>query len=120
MEARMSVADIAKTFTEALRTGNSAAAEALWSDDIVSIENMDGPMKEMRGREAVHGKGVWWFANHEVHSFETVGPFVNGDAFALVFKVDMTVKESGQRMQMEEVGLYTVRGGKIAEERFFT
>ena len=32
--------------------------------------------------------------------------------------MDVTVKESGQRMQMDEIGLYTVRDGKIAEERF--
>jgi ketosteroid isomerase-like protein len=31
----------------------------------------------------------------------------------------MTNKESGQRMKMEEAALYTVRDGKIAEERFF-
>lgn len=31
----------------------------------------------------------------------------------------MTPKESGQRTQMDEVGLYTVRNGKIVEERFF-
>jgi ketosteroid isomerase-like protein len=54
-----------------------------------------------------------------VHGFETSGPYVNGDQFALRFKIDVTPKASGQRTQMEEVGLYTVRDGKIAEERFF-
>jgi hypothetical protein len=33
---------------------------------------------------------------------------------------DMTVKATGQRMQMVEVGLYTVQGGKVVEERFFS
>ena len=41
------------------------------------------------------------------------------DRFALRFLIDVTPKESGKRMQMDEVGLYTVRGDKIVEERFF-
>jgi len=36
----------------------------------------------------------------------------------LRFHLDVTQKASGQRMQMEEVGLYTVRDGKVVEERF--
>jgi ketosteroid isomerase-like protein len=43
---------------------------------------------------------------------------VNGDQFALRFHLDVTQKASGQRMQMEEVALYTVREGKVVEERF--
>ena len=33
--------------------------------------------------------------------------------------MDMTVKETGARMKMDEVGVYTVKDGKIVEERFF-
>ena len=115
----MTTADIAKEFTATLKAGKFEEAERFWSDDVVSIEAMDGPMKEARGKAAVHAKGEWWTANHEVHNFETSGPFVNGDQFALRFLIDVTPKESGKRTQMDEVGLYTVRGGKIVEERFF-
>jgi ketosteroid isomerase-like protein len=115
----MSTADVAKEFTAALKAGKFEDAEKFWSDDVVSIEAMDGPMKEAKGRAAVHAKGEWWTANHDVHSFEASGPFVNGDQFALRFAIDVTPKESGQRTKMDEVGLYTVRGGKIVEERFF-
>jgi ketosteroid isomerase-like protein len=31
----------------------------------------------------------------------------------------MTNKQSGQRMTMDEIGVYTLKNGKIAEERFF-
>ena len=47
------------------------------------------------------------------------GPFVNGNQFILRFSVDLTVKETGARMTMDETGLYTLKDGKIAEERFF-
>jgi hypothetical protein len=33
--------------------------------------------------------------------------------------MDITVKETGQRHTMDEVGLYVLKNGKIAEERFF-
>ena len=114
----MSTADVAKKFTDALKTGKFEDAEKLWSDDIVSLEAQDGPMKEARGRAAVHAKAEWWFSNHEIHKFETSGPFVNGDQFALHFSMDITQKASGNRIQMDEVGLYTVRDGQVVEERF--
>ena len=115
----MSTKDIAEKFTAALTAGKFADAESFWSEDVASFEAQDGPMKEIRGRANVHAKGEWWTANHDVHGFEAFGPYVNGDQFALRFKIDVTAKASGQRMQMEEVGLYTVRDGKITEERFF-
>jgi ketosteroid isomerase-like protein len=115
----MSTADIAKEFTAALKAGKFEDAERLWSDDVVSIEAMEGPMKEAKGRAAVHAKGEWWTNNHEVHQFEVSGPFMNGEQIALRFTIDVTPKETGQRTKMDEVGLYTVRGGKIVEERFF-
>ena len=115
----MSTAEIAKKFTAALKSGNFVEAESFWSDDVASVEAFDGPMKEIRGRDKVHAKSAWWTANRDVHGFEAFGPYVNGDQFTLRFKIDVTPKASGQRTQMEEVGLYTVRNGRIAEERFF-
>ena len=41
------------------------------------------------------------------------------DRFALIFDMDVTNRETGQRMQMREVGLYTVADGKIVREEFF-
>jgi ketosteroid isomerase-like protein len=115
----MSTTEVAKKFTDALKAQTFADAEALWSDDVVSIENMDGPMARLEGKAAVHGKGEWWFGAHEIHSYSAEGPFVNGDRFAVFFRIDVTNKESGQRTQMDEVGLYKVANGKVIEERFF-
>jgi ketosteroid isomerase-like protein len=115
----MRTADLAKEFTAALKAGDFAKAESFWSDDVVSYEPQEGPMREVRGREAVHGKGEWWTANNEVHRFETHGPFLNGDQFALRFEMDITAKQTGERTTSDEVAVYTVRDGKIVEERFF-
>ena len=114
-----SIEEIARDTVELNRANKAEeAGERHWADDVVSIEAMDGPMARVQGKDAVKGKGDWWFANHEIHSVTADGPWINGDQFAVRYGMDVTVKESGQRMQMDEIGLYTVRDGKIAEERF--
>ncbi|TIO37785.1 MAG: ester cyclase, partial [Mesorhizobium sp.] len=35
------------------------------------------------------------------------------------FTFDVTPKSTGERVKMDEVGLYTVKNGKISEERFY-
>lgn len=115
----MTTQELAQAFTELLKQGKGdEAGKTYWSDDIVSMEAMEGDMAVLKGRKAVEGKGAWWFANHEVHAMSAEGPYVHGDQFAVRFSMDLTPK-GGQRIKMDEVGLYTVKGGKIVEERFF-
>ncbi|RUU80538.1 nuclear transport factor 2 family protein [Mesorhizobium sp. M7A.F.Ca.MR.362.00.0.0] len=116
----MTIAEIAKDFTELLKQGdNEAAAEKYNADDIVSLEAMAGPMAIANGKEALKQKGQWWQENNEVHGGSVEGPYVNGDQFAVRFKFDITPKATGERVTRDEVGLYTVKNGKITEERFY-
>lgn len=95
------------------------AAAKYWADDVVAVEPMEGPMARLTGRAAVKSKTDWWNNTHAIHSAISHGPYVNGEQFAVRFVLDVTNNENGQRMQMDEVGLYTVKNGKIVEERFF-
>ena len=52
------------------------------------------------------------------HNVKVEGPYVHGDQFVVRFKMEVTPKGK-QRMNLDEVGLYTVQNGKIVEERFF-
>jgi ketosteroid isomerase-like protein len=116
----MTTREVAEAFAALCKEGrHEEAGTRFWAGEIVSIEAMDGPMAVCRGLAAVKAKTEWWVANHEVHGGSTQGPFVNGDSFALIFELDVTAKATGQRMQMKEVGLYTVAKGKVVEERFF-
>lgn len=116
----MSIQAIADDFTALCKAGEfDAAGEKYWADDVVSLEKGEGDMARAEGLAAVRGKGEWWAANHEIHGFEAEGPFVNGDQFAVIFRMDITQKQSGERVKMNEVALYTVKGGKIVEERFY-
>ena len=116
----MSIKETAEAFTAMLKAGDHVGAAAKFNaDDIVSLEAMDGPMAECRGAAAVKAKSDWWYANNEVHGGTVQGPLVNGNQFLVRFEMDITDKASGNRMQMAETGLYTVKNGKITEERFF-
>ena len=116
----MTTVEIAKDLVALCAEGKfDEAGEKYWADDVVSREAMDGPMARIQGKDAARGKGEWWVNAHEIHTSEVGGPYVNGDQFIVRFTMDLTVKETGQRMKMDEMGLYTVRDGKIVEESFF-
>lgn len=116
----MSTRAIAADVVELSKAGRfDAIGPKYWADNIVSIEAMEGPMARLEGRTAVEAKGAWWSGAHEVHGVETHGPYVNGDQFAVRWVMDVTEKQSGKRMAMDEMALYTVKDDKIVEERFY-
>lgn len=102
------------TEAEGLRT--------LYAPNAVSVEaaDMGGTGREAKGIDAIQGKHDWWYDNHEVHSSTAEGPFLHGDdRFGVIFAIDVTSKQSGQRMAMKELGIYHVADGKIVREEFF-
>ena len=115
----MTSAETAKAFTDMLKAGDHhGAAKQFNAPGIVSIEAMEGPMARVEGAAAVQAKSDWWYGAHEVHSVTAEGPYVNGDQFVVRFAMDITFKETGARNQGSEVGLYTIKDGKIVEEKF--
>lgn len=122
----MNTSEVAENLVRLCRDGkNMEAIDALYAPDAVSEEAMDvpgGPDRVIKGVEGIRAKNQWWFDNNEIHSHSVGGPFPNGDDFAVIFNYDVTAKAgpmAGQRMSMEEVGLYTVKDGKVVRERFF-
>ena len=118
----MNTMEIAMKLVELCRQGkNLEALDTLFADDVVSVEAvaMPGAQQEAKGLAAVKGKSEWWLANHEIHSASVNGPWPHGDRFVVGFQYDVTNKPSGKRMKMDEVGLYSVRNGKIVREEFF-
>lgn len=86
-----------------------------WSDAIVSVE---GDGQAWGGRQAVVGKNEWWYSQHEILGGSAEGPFVGGSGFAVRFRMHVRVKQSGQEIHMDEVGVYTVKNGRIVREEF--
>ena len=96
------------------------ALDTLYDKDIVSVEAQasGGDSPEKRGIDQVRGKTDWWINAMEVHSFKANGPFVAHDRFVVQYDADVTDKNSKERTQMSEVGVYTVKDGKIVREEF--
>jgi hypothetical protein len=67
----------------------------------------------MEGIDAIRGKHERWYANNDVHSTTVEGPYIGhrDDQFVIRFILDMT-PAGGERAQMTEVGLFTVRETK--------
>jgi ketosteroid isomerase-like protein len=121
----MDTKEVGKKLVDLCRKGkNMEAVENLYSRDIVSVEAMGNEQMpaKMRGIEAIRGKNKWWYDNNEVHSASVEGPFPNEDRFAAIFHYETTPKDGpmkGKRMKLDEVGVYTVKDGKIVKEEFF-
>ncbi len=96
------------------------AIDTLYSKDIVSVEAraMESGSPESRGIDAVRAKTDWWVNNMQVHSAKVSGPFVAHDRFVVQYDMDVTDKNSKKRMQLSEIGVYTVKDGKIVREEF--
>jgi SnoaL-like domain len=117
----MNTEEVAKKVVELVRKEAwREALDTLYDKNIVSVEarTNDGSSPEKRGMEEVRGKVDWWVDAMEVHSFKANGPFVAHDRFVVQYDADVTDKGSKKRFQLSEVGVYTVKDGKIVREEF--
>ena len=114
----MSLQTVAGKFVELCNQGkNFDVMETMYAPNIVSVE---GDGKETAGQQPVIQKSKVWQADNTIHGEKVRGPFFNGpNQFAVHFTFEVTRKATGQRITLEEVGVYTVKGDKIAREQFF-
>jgi ketosteroid isomerase-like protein len=122
MDTPRETIEIGKKLVEFCKKGeNLKAVNELFGAEIESHESMAGPggTDTVQGVEAIRTKNKQWEEEMDVHSMDAQGPFPLGDRFAVHFKFDATEKKTNKRMKMEEVGLYTVKNGKIVKEEFF-
>jgi hypothetical protein len=118
----MTTMDIGKEVAALCKQGkNQEAIDRFYSSNIESVEPvaMPGMGQTQKGIQAIKGKNQWWVENHLIHGGTVDGPYPHGDRFILRFKYDVTPKHTGNRMTMDETGLYTVQNGKIVKEEFF-
>lgn len=116
-----SVAEVAGKFMELFTAAGMNPPEeqiwkALYHKQCRSIEGAMGMAWD--GLKAMKGKADWWYSQNTLNSVKTEGPFVGATGFGVKYTVDVTCKESGERTMMSEIGLYTVKNGKIVQEEF--
>ena len=119
----MSVQTVAGKFMELVNQGkNFEVMRTMYAPEMVSVE---GDGKETVGQQPVIRKSEAFRADNTLHGETHRGPFFLGDAgagagrFAVYFTIDVTHNASGERLALEEVGLYTVRGDQITREEFY-
>lgn len=118
----MTATEIGKEVAALCKQGNTQEAiDRFYSPDIVSVEAsaMPGMDRTQKGIQAIKRKNQWWVDNHEIHGGTVDGPYPHDDRFILRFKYDVTPKQTGKRMTLDEMGLYTVQNGKVVKEEFF-
>lgn len=91
----------------------------LYSQDATSEEPPGSDWPKAKGIKEIHEKGKKWNDMVEaMHGGSTAEPVVAGNYFTCYMTMDFTRKD-GQRINMEEIGLYKVENGKIVSEQFF-
>ena len=116
----MNTQEVADKLVKYCRQGqNLEAIDELYSDSIVSVEPKGSPAELTEGKVNVVEKTRGFFKSvEEVHSGFVSDPIVCGNHFTISMGNDITFKGQG-RMNMEEIGVYEVKEGKIVKEHFF-
>jgi hypothetical protein len=115
----MSIDAVARKFVDLCNQGrNFDVMRTMYAPDIISVE---GDGNQTAGQAPVIHKSEAWGSDNTIHGERVRGPFFSApDQFAVHFTFDVTRKATGQRVTIEEVGLYTVNGDdKITREQFF-
>src|SRR5262245_20583128 len=105
----MSLRTIANKLVDLCNQGkNFDVMETMYAPDIVSVE---GDGAETVGQGPVIQKSRTWQSRNAIHSQKVRGPYFNGpNQFAVQFTLEVTRKADNQRVTLEEVGVYTVKG----------
>ena len=115
--------EIANRYAEWYRQDKIAEIRnEFFSADIVCTEpaHMEGKIGVItRGIAAVEAKSkARRDTIAEVHSIHCSEPAVAGDHFSVALGRDLTFK-NGQRQQINEIGVFGIKDGKIVTETFF-
>lgn len=120
----MSAMEVGQKMITMVNAGRESEADFVsqyYADNIVSIEGQgsDDMPARIEGIDAIRDKHAWWYDNNEVHSTVAEGPYIGhrDDQFVTRFIMDMT-PNGGERIQMTEVGLFTVKDDKIIQEEY--
>jgi hypothetical protein len=100
----MKTNEVANKLVEMCRAGKFVEAhDELYSQDCVSYEPEGWGQRETKGLEAIMQKFTAWQASIEdFHSSEISEPLVANETFAVMMRMDVTMKGQG-RMDMKEL-----------------
>ncbi|HEY4241984.1 MAG TPA: nuclear transport factor 2 family protein [Kofleriaceae bacterium] len=113
----MTTLEIGRRLVELCKQGkNVEAIQELYADDAASAEPFGD---EVRGRDALLARLAAIRGGLTIHQATCEGPYPHHDRFVVHFTRDATMHATGVRSTIDEMGVYTVAGGKIARSEFF-
>jgi ketosteroid isomerase-like protein len=115
---------LGQAFTQAMRDRRGIAhVDEIYAETAESVEAVVPPGRDVRiakGRDAIKAKREDWAAHHHIHTLNADGPYVHPpNRFALRFEAEVTHRQTGQKMTLREIAVYSVEEGKIVREEFF-
>jgi hypothetical protein len=108
--------EIGKSLVEMFNKGQFRQIEEKWWSP--GVESVEGLGMAWKGRAAVEGKNADWMSQNTIQGAAAEGPYVGATGFAVKFRMDVQDKATSNRTIMEEIGVYTVKNGKIIREEF--
>jgi len=116
----MTTQEVANQFYEYMEKGAfEKIYTELYSSDATSEESPGSDWGMAKGMAEIAEKGKKWNDTiEEMHGGTTGKPLVAGNYFTCYMTMDFTPK-GGPRTNMEEIGFYEVKDGKIISEKFF-
>lgn len=118
-----SLVEVAGEFTALLAAGDpQTAAQRYWAQDISILEPVsatDSDPNPVTGFTAAQKRLENWLRGKAMEDVLVDGPFITGENFALFIDMELIDQATGARAPFSEIAIYTVRDGKITEERHF-
>ncbi|MGB0863771.1 MAG: SnoaL-like domain-containing protein [Saprospiraceae bacterium] len=117
----MTTQEVANRLVELCREGKyKQVVQELYSPNIVSIEPEGMPNRIVKGLEAIAQKSIKFESTLEkVNSSVISDPLVAENFFSCTMLMNVQMKGVPVAIDMDEVCVYTVNGGKIVKEEFF-
>ena len=116
----MTTKEVAQKLVSHYNAGELDQITELYDENVVSIEkDGSGDHGHIQGLEARKQKTEQWQNMMETHNATASEPLVSENQFAVRFEFDCTQRDTGERMQVDEIGIYHVRDGKIVREQFW-
>ena len=118
-----SLNEIADEFTALMAAGDpQTAGQKYWAQDISILEPVSptgGDLNSVTGFAAAQIRLENWLRGKAMNDVLIDGPFITGESFALFIDMELIDHATGARAPFSEIAIYTVRNGKISEERHF-
>lgn len=118
----MTTYEVGKKLVELCRANrHDEAMNTLYADDCVQVESSGPPgaPREFVGLPAIQKMSEEWYKSVTMYGFTCSEPQVHGDRFALWMEIDMEMP-GVPRGKFHEIGLYTVKNGKVSRLEFFS